>query len=83
MNEIEVKLKKIIVECGVGIEKEQINEHTNLIDDLGFESVNLVELIVDIETEFDIEIGDEYLNMTTLSKYDKLLEMVVKLVKLR
>ncbi len=79
MNGVDEKLKEIIVRCGVGIEKEKINLKTNLINDLGFESVNIVELVVDIETEFDVEIEDEYLDPSIIAEYDKLLEMVLKL----
>jgi acyl carrier protein len=31
----------------------------NLVDDLGFDSLDLVELVIDIETEFDIDVPDE------------------------
>ena len=76
---LEERLKTIISSCVLGIDKNQITESTDLMEDLGFESVNLVELIVDIENEFGIEIEDEFLDIEVLSSFNRLVDMLEKL----
>ncbi len=38
---------------------QNINAETDLLQDLKINSANLVDIIIDVETEFDIEIDDE------------------------
>lgn len=52
------KVKKIIVDQ-LGIEENTITEKSSFIDDLGADSLDIVELIMAFEEEFDIEIADE------------------------
>jgi acyl carrier protein len=51
------KVKKIIVEQ-LGVEEDEIAMESSFIDDLGADSLDLVELIMALEEEFDIEIPD-------------------------
>jgi acyl carrier protein len=51
------KIKKIIVEQ-LGVEEDEITIESAIIDDLGADSLDIVELIMAIEEEFDIEIPD-------------------------
>jgi acyl carrier protein len=51
------KLKKIIVEQ-LGVEEDEIAMESSFIDDLGADSLDIVELIMTVEEEFDIEITD-------------------------
>lgn len=51
------KVKKIIVEQ-LGVEEEDIAMEASFIDDLGADSLDIVELIMALEEEFDIEIPD-------------------------
>ena len=45
-----------------GMEPEELNENTSFIDDMGIDSVDVVELVVDLETEFGLdEIPEEEL----------------------
>lgn len=57
-NEILEKLKEIIVEQ-LGVEKEIISEESTFVDDLSADSLDIVELIMSIEEEFDMEIPDQ------------------------
>ena len=41
------------------VEEEKITENTNLQDDLGADSLDVVDLLMSIEDEFEIEIPDE------------------------
>ena len=38
-----------------GMEPEELNENTSFIDDMGIDSVDVVELVVDLETEFGLD----------------------------
>lgn len=52
------RLKNIVVEK-LGVEESEIRPDASFIDDLGADSLDIVELIMAIEEEFDIEIPDE------------------------
>jgi acyl carrier protein len=52
------RLQDIIVEQ-LDIEPDLITEETSLIDDLGADSLDLLQLITAIEDEFDIQVADE------------------------
>ncbi|XBC37990.1 MAG: acyl carrier protein [Buchnera aphidicola (Floraphis choui)] len=58
MKNIEKKIKKIISKQ-LGINKEEINNKSSLIEDLGSDSLDNVELIMTLEEQFNIEIQDE------------------------
>ena len=58
MNEIFEKVKKIVSEQ-LGVEEEIVNMESTFVDDLAADSLDIVELIMSIEEEFDIEISDE------------------------
>ena len=52
------KIKEIIADK-LEISLEQVTEEAKFIDDLGADSLDVVELIMSLEDEFDIEISDE------------------------
>lgn len=56
-DEIFEKVKKIIVEQ-LGVAENTINTEASFLDDLGADSLDIVELIMALEEEFDIEIPD-------------------------
>ena len=51
------KVKEIIVEQ-LGVAENAITQEASFIDDLGADSLDIVELIMALEEEFDIEIPD-------------------------
>jgi len=51
------KVKKIIADK-LSVELEEIVPEASFVDDLGADSLDLVELIMSMEEEFDIEISD-------------------------
>ena len=57
---VEQKVKQIIVEQ-LGVDENQVDASASFIDDLGADSLDIVELIMDLEQEFNIEIPDEEL----------------------
>ena len=52
------KLKKIIVEV-LNVEEDDITMDTTFIDDLGADSLDVFQIIMGLEEEFDIEIPNE------------------------
>jgi acyl carrier protein len=55
---VEDKVKKIIAEK-LSVDLEEVIEEASFVDDLGADSLDLVELIMSMEEEFDIDISDE------------------------
>ncbi len=55
---IEDKMSDIIVEQ-LSVDKEKVVAGASFVDDLGADSLDLVELIMAMEEEFDVEIPDE------------------------
>lgn len=51
------KVKKIIVEQ-LGVEEDDVKMESSFIDDLGADSLDIVQLIMALEDEFDMEIPD-------------------------
>ena len=51
------KVKEVIVDQ-LGVDEEIIKTDTSFIDDLGADSLDIVELILALEEEFDIQIPD-------------------------
>jgi acyl carrier protein len=56
---IETKVKKVIAEKIPDIDIEDVVLEASLIDDLGADSLTIVELIMSMEEIFEIEIDDE------------------------
>ena len=55
---IEDKVKKIIADK-LSVELEEVVPEASFVDDLGADQLDLVELIMSMEEEFDIDIPDE------------------------
>lgn len=52
------KLKKIIAEV-LNVDEEEIAMETTFVDDLGADSLDVFQIIMGLEEEFDIEIANE------------------------
>jgi len=55
---LEPKINKIIEEQ-LGVEADRIKPEASFIDDLGADSLDIVELVMAMEEEFELEIPDE------------------------
>ena len=58
MSEVADKVKKIVVEH-LGVEEAKVTPEASFIDDLGADSLDIVELVMEFEKEFNIDIPDE------------------------
>ena len=56
--DVESKVKSIIVDK-LGVDEEEVTHDANFTNDLGADSLDTVELIMEFEKEFDISIPDE------------------------
>ncbi|MBZ4646245.1 MAG: acyl carrier protein [Petroclostridium sp.] len=52
------KVREIVVDQ-LGVEEDDVTMEASFIDDLGADSLDIVELIMALEEEFDLEIPDE------------------------
>ena len=58
MSDTPDRVKKIVVEH-LGVEPEKVTEDASFIDDLGADSLDIVELVMAFEEAFDLDIPDE------------------------
>ncbi len=58
MSETADRVKKIVVEH-LGVEADKVTTEASFIDDLGADSLDIVELVMAFEEEFSVEIPDD------------------------
>ncbi len=58
MTTVQPKVKEVIVEQ-LGVDPDRVKLEASFIDDLGADSLDIVELVMAMEEEFGIEIPDE------------------------
>ena len=58
MASIEDKVKNIIVEQ-LGVDEKEVKPEAHFVDDLGADSLDIVDLVMALEEEFKLEISDE------------------------
>ncbi|NGP76704.1 acyl carrier protein [Balneolaceae bacterium YR4-1] len=56
--DVEAKVKSIIVDK-LGVDESEVTHEANFTNDLGADSLDTVELIMEFEKEFDLSIPDE------------------------
>jgi len=56
--QVEEKVKQIIVEQ-LGVDENQVDPSASFVDDLGADSLDIVELVMAFEEAFEIDIPDE------------------------
>ena len=68
------KVKKILVEQ-LDVEESSITLESSIIDDLGADSLDIVDMVMSLEEEFDVEIPDEEIeSMKTVGDIVKFIE---------
>ncbi len=58
MSSIEERVKKIVVEQ-LGVKEDEVSPNASFVDGLGADSLDTVELVMELEEEFECEIPDE------------------------
>ena len=58
MSSVEERVVNIVAEQ-LGVEKDKIKRESNFVNDLGADSLDTVELVMELEEEFNINIPDE------------------------
>lgn len=77
-NMVENKVIEILA-TQLRVEKSKINMDTNIASDLGADSLDLVEILMDLEDEFHITIPDEAISgIVTVGDLVKYIEKTVK-----
>ena len=78
MSEIANRIKKIIVDK-LGVDESEVTPEASFTNDLGADSLDTVELIMEFEKEFNISIPDEQAEtITTVGQSIAYLEELVK-----
>ena len=73
-----VKIKDIIVEQ-LDVEEDAVTMEASITDDLGADSLDVVDLVMSIEESFDVEIPDEEVeNIKTVGDIVKYIENKVE-----
>ena len=58
MSDTAERVKKIVVEQ-LGVKEDEVTPNASFVDDLGADSLDTVELVMELEEEFDINIPDD------------------------
>ncbi|MDX2305562.1 MAG: acyl carrier protein [Microscillaceae bacterium] len=78
MSEIAQKVKSIIIDK-LGVEESEVTHEASFTNDLGADSLDTVELIMEFEKEFEISIPDDHAeNISTVGQAITYLEEHVK-----
>jgi acyl carrier protein len=67
MSETADRVKRIVVEH-LGVEAEKVTDEASFTDDLGADSLDIVELVMAFEEEFGVEIPDDAAEKITTVK---------------
>lgn len=67
------KLSLVVVDI-LGVDKSKVHENASFTDDLGADSLDIVELVMALESEFDFSIPDE--KIEELSTVAKVLDFI-------
>ncbi len=74
---IKQRLDRIIQQqCGEENKERESFENLDLIDDLELDSIELMQIIVEVETEFGIQIDIEQYGIEIFSQYNQLLKFL-------
>ena len=74
-SEISIRVYAILVDK-LGLDVDEIEETSNLRDDLGMDSIDCIEIIMSIEQEFDLTISDDEADAITMVK--QIIDMLYK-----
>lgn len=59
MTDEQIRQKVVDIVCEhLAVNKDQVNDSTSFMEDIGADSLDIVELVMELEEEFDIQIPD-------------------------
>ena len=68
------KVKEILMDQ-LDVEEEKVTMEASIVDDLGADSLDLVDMVISLEEEFDVEIPDDQVeNIKTVGDIVKYIE---------
>ena len=68
------KVKEILMDQ-LDVEEEKVTMEASIVDDLGADSIDLVDMVMSLEEEFDVEIPDDQVeNIKTVGDIVKYIE---------
>lgn len=72
------KVKELVAEQ-LGISKDKITENSNIIEDLGADSLDVIEMLMTLEDEYGITIPDDKISqIKTINQIVELIEVCQK-----
>lgn len=57
-DDLEIRIRSIVAKQ-LGVESDEVRPDANILDDLGADSLDVVEMVMSLEEAFDIEVPDE------------------------
>ncbi len=78
--EIETKVNEVLVDK-LGVSESEVRPEAKLEDDFGADSLDAVEIVMELEREFGISISDEELDGVTSCKVSDVYDLVERLQK--
>ena len=70
-------LKNVQINLDDEIVYDSQHDYVDLVDDLGYDSISLICLIIDIEKNYNIEIDERYLTIEKLKNYGFLNKVIL------
>jgi acyl carrier protein len=81
MENTKAKLRKVLVDS-LDLQREPATiPDTGLVNELGLDSINTIEFLIFVESEFDVEIADEDLSIDLIDDLNRLAEYVEQRAK--
>lgn len=76
------RIKEIIIEESLlDISQENIAEDTDLIRELGYDSIGIINMIIHLEKEFDISFTENLIDLTKLTNLKEINETITKIIE--
>lgn len=78
MDQLKKELIDIILENAPAVDKVEVGMDTNLINDLLYDSISIIHLIVEIENKFNIEFDTENLFLENIDTVRKIYQFIAE-----
>ncbi|MCL2773285.1 MAG: phosphopantetheine-binding protein [Oscillospiraceae bacterium] len=78
---IEQKIKSIILKnASLNYTENDITDNSDLVEDFKFDSMSILQLVLDIENDFKIQIEDDFLLIALISDYKSLKTYIIDIM---